>query len=111
MPDLRRIQSLVVHSAPQPRCFVLLFRFGPPGGARSFLRQWLPRIPSAAAGPAALPYPVFLSLTWRGLALLCEGDAELDPQESARRLERWFVDQTPDHAAVADELGFLNSSA
>lgn len=111
MPDLDRIQSLIVQSAPQPRCFVLLFRLGPPDGARRFLRQWLPYVPSAAADSASFPNPVFLSLTWQGLARLCEGDPDLDPGEGVRRLERWFVDQTPDHPAVARDMGFLGESA
>lgn len=109
MPDLADIQSLVVRPAPQPRTFVLLFGFGDAEPARAFLRWCLPQVPSAAGDPGAVAEPLHLSLTWAGLARLCRGD--LDPDDGARQLEPFFVDQTPDHPAVAPTLGFVGTSA
>lgn len=108
MPELANIQSLIVRTAPQTRTFVFLFELGDAKPARAFVRWCLPRVPDAASDPAAVSQPMHLSLTWAGLVRLCRGD--LDPKDGARQLEPWFVDQTPDHPAVAPTLGFVGAS-
>ncbi|WP_376967865.1 hypothetical protein ABNQ39_36785 (plasmid) [Azospirillum sp. A26] len=113
MPDLARIQSVIVHNPSQRFCVVPLFRIdGPPAAARRFLRWCAPRVPSGATGSGTgVKAPLFPSFSWKGLAHLCSSGIGLDPAQGLRELEPWFVEQRPDHPAVAPGMGFINDSA
>ncbi len=112
MPDLRNVQSILAHTPPQPRSFILFFRaLGNPSGARRFLASLRPMTPHALEDNPhgrAVAYP---ALSWRALAALAAAAAGLDPEEGRRQLEPAFVERTPDHPGVAGDMGFTGPDA
>ena len=67
MVDLGNLQAIVARSSAKPLLAVLLFRFGDAGGARSFLRQWIPRA-AVGAGPDADGPAFHFMFSWNGIA-------------------------------------------
>lgn len=108
MPDLARIQSMIVMRPPERCAAILVFRFGAVEGARALLAWILQFVPAATEGTARGPVALHPSLTWRGIAALTNGLDGLDPEEGATRLEPGFVEPLPSHPA---ELGFVGTSA
>ncbi|HMQ93798.1 MAG TPA: hypothetical protein PKA33_14810 [Amaricoccus sp.] len=108
MPDLARIQSIVVARPPERSAAILVLRFGAVEGARTLLGWILDRTPAASGGAvrgAAVMHP---SLTWSGIAQLARDLDGLDPATGAEALEPWFVAPLPTHPV---ELGFVGESA
>ncbi len=107
MPDLARIQSLIVQAAAGPVYRLAFFKIESTAGARRFLRACRPRIPSAAE-PQRPPPILQLALSWRGLGRLAAGHPGLAPAEGERQLEASFVAPLP---FDPDSLGFTGASA
>lgn len=108
MPDLANVQSIVARTTALPRHGLLLFRLGSVDGARKFLAECLPDIPSARL--EGLPsQPLQLGVTWPGLAKLVP--APLIAEDGAAALESDFVREWPDNPAVAPQAGFRGKSA
>ena len=111
MVDLGNLQAIVARSSAKPLLAVLLFRFGDAGGARSFLRQWIPRA-AVGAGPDPDGPAFHFMFSWNGIATLMSGRAELDVAQGRQQFEVSFVDpaQAPD-GGIATQLGFFDASA
>ncbi|TFF18208.1 hypothetical protein E3C22_21875 [Jiella endophytica] len=112
MVELSNLQALLTRSVRKPLYAVLLFRLGEAAPARGFLRKLIPRV--STGDEAELPgVPVInLCLSWRAVATLTDGSADLDPAVGAAQFERFFTDpkQAPDSLAMADQLGFTGPS-
>ena len=111
MVDLGNLQAIVARSSAKPLLAVLLFRFGDAGGARSFLRQWIPRA-AVGAGPDADGPAFHFMFSWNGIATLMSGRPDLDVAQGRQQFEVSFVDpaQAPD-GGIATQLGFFDASA
>ncbi|UGX98115.1 hypothetical protein G6321_00024525 [Bradyrhizobium barranii subsp. barranii] len=111
MVDLDNLQAIVARSSAKPLLAVLLFRFGDAGGARSFLRQWIPRA-AVGAGPDAEGPAFHFMFSWNGIATLMSGRPDLDVAQGRQQFEVSFVDpaQAPD-GGIATQLGFFDASA
>lgn len=111
MVDLGNLQAIVARSSAKPLLAVLLFRFGDAGGARSFLRQWIPRA-AVGAGPDPDGPAFHFMFSWNGIATLMSGRPDLDVAQGRRQFEVSFVDpaQAPD-GGIATQLGFFDASA
>lgn len=105
---LARIQGMITRRPTGQRMAIALFRMGPIGGARAFLRGCLPSVPSAAEIATRTPPVLHVSLSWRGIARLVEGHAGLDPADGRRQLEPFFCEPVP---TSAGRLGFAGRSA
>jgi deferrochelatase/peroxidase EfeB len=109
MADLGNIQAIVARSSARPLIAVLLFRLGAVSDAKTFLREWTLNTPAGMA-PEIDGQPSFHFLfSWRGMEALLLGHPYLDAAQGRREFEVFFVDpiQSPDGAAVAEQLGFL----
>lgn len=110
-PNLANLQGMLVYRYRQPLFCVLLYEIVEAGLVPGFLRRWLPLVPPGDADPATLSGPVVnLGFTWAGLAALLADDGALVPAEGARLFDFGFVDQPPNHPAVAPSLGFHGQS-
>lgn len=108
MPDLSRIQSIIVERPPERNAAILVFRFEDVEGAKALLRWVLGHTPAAVGATARGPAVLHPSLSWSGIARLAEGIEGLDPTAGAKVLEPWFVAPLPSHPA---SLGFVGNSA
>lgn len=110
-PDPGNVQGMVAYRYEQPHYAVLLFKLSDPAGARAFIRAHLPKVPRASQDPRTLAGPVLnFAFTWAGLKTLLADDPELDLAAGRLQFDFAFTDQTPDHAAVRDQLGFIHES-
>ena len=110
-PDPSNVQGMVAYRYEQPHHVVLLFQIGDPAGARAFIRAYLTRVPRASQDPRTLTGPVLnFAFTWAGLKTLLASDPQLDVAAGRLQFDFAFTDQTPDHAAVSSQLGFIHQS-
>jgi deferrochelatase/peroxidase EfeB len=112
MANVGNVQAIVARSSAKPLIAVLLFRFGEAGGAKSFLRQWMPKAPAGLAPETDGQPALHFMFSWKGMEALLRGRAGLDVAQGRREFEVFFTDpvQAPD-AAVAKQLGFVGASA
>jgi deferrochelatase/peroxidase EfeB len=112
MADVGNVQAIVARSSAKPLIVVLMFKLGDAGGAKAFLREWLPRIPAGMATEVDGQPAFHFLFSWTGIEKVLSGHTVLDVTQGRKEFELFFVDpgQAPD-AAVADQLGFLGASA
>jgi deferrochelatase/peroxidase EfeB len=111
-PDPGNVQGLVAYRYEQPLSAILLFRIVDPAGARTFVRAQMPRVSRGDQDSKTLKGPVLnFAFTWGGLGVLLKADPQLDIEVGRHQLDFAFTDQTPEHPAVRDQLGFIHDSA
>ena len=112
MADVGNVQAIVARSSAKPLSVVLMFKLGDAGGAKAFLREWLPKTPAGMAMEVDGQPAFHFLFSWTGIEKVLSGHADLDVTKGRKEFEVFFVDpvQAPD-AAVAEQLGFLGTSA
>jgi deferrochelatase/peroxidase EfeB len=111
MADVGNVQAIVARSSAKPLIAMLFFRFGEAGGAKSFLRQWMPKAPAGLAPEVKGQPALHFMFSWNGMEALLRGRAGLDVARGRKEFEVFFTDpvQAPD-AALAKQLGFVGAS-
>ena len=111
MPDLSRVQSIIVSRPPESRVAIVVLSFGQTAelsGIRAFLRWVLDRCPSAATDAPRGELVLHPSMTWSGITKLVAGLDGLDVATGESQLEPQFCNPMPLSPA---SLGFVGSSA